>query len=154
MRLTTKSRFAVTALLDLALHSVERPVALTVVSQRQHISLAYLEQLFARLRKQGLVESVRGPGGGYRLSKAPSEISVSRVIRAVDEEIDATQCGGQRNCHGKQRCMTHDLWTALNQNIIDYLSGISLADVLSQQNTAMPQQVAFQASIHEGLGHE
>jgi len=140
MRLTTKGRFAVTAMLDLALNEVaadgsSKPVPLAVISERQEISLSYLEQLFSRLRRQGLVSSVRGPGGGYKLAKTKADISVSAIISAVDEDIDATQCAGKENCHGsKGRCMTHELWASLNNKILDYLSGVSLADmVIAQQ---------------------
>ena len=137
MRLTTKGRFAVTAMLDLALnesiHGNAKPVTLAGISERQAISLSYLEQLFSRLRRQGLVTSVRGPGGGYRVAKAHNEISVSNIITAVDELIDATQCGGQENCRDTGRCMTHDLWASLNDKILDYLSGITLADMVETQ---------------------
>lgn len=133
MRLTTKGRFAVTAMLDLALNEATKPVTLAGISERQHISLSYLEQLFSRLRKQELVSSVRGPGGGYRLAKPATEISVSCIISAVDELIDATQCGGNENCQDEGRCMTHDLWTSLNVKILDYLSGVSLADLVENQ---------------------
>jgi Rrf2 family transcriptional regulator, iron-sulfur cluster assembly transcription factor len=133
MRLTTKGRFAVTAMLDLALNEDAKPVTLAGISERQAISLSYLEQLFSRLRRQGLVTSVRGPGGGYRLAKPHSEISVSHIISAVDELIDATQCGGQENCHDTGRCMTHDLWASLNDKILDYLSGVTLAELVENQ---------------------
>ena len=137
MRLPTKGRFAVTAMLDLALnesiHGNAKPVTLAGISERQAISLSYLEQLFSRLRRQGLVTSVRGPGGGYRVAKAHNEISVSNIITAVDELIDATQCGGQENCRDTGRCMTHDLWASLNDKILDYLSGITLADMVETQ---------------------
>lgn len=137
MRLTTKGRFAVTAMLDLALnesmHGNAKPVTLAGISERQAISLSYLEQLFSRLRRQGLVTSVRGPGGGYRVAKAHDAISVSNIITAVDELIDATQCGGQENCRDTGRCMTHDLWASLNYKILDYLSGITLADMVESQ---------------------
>lgn len=133
MRLTTKGRFAVTAMLDLALNEVDRPVTLAGISERQEISLSYLEQLFSRLRRDGLVKSVRGPGGGYRIAKPLNEISVSNIITAVDELIDATQCGGTENCHGDRRCMTHDLWASLNTKILEYLSGVSLADLVASQ---------------------
>jgi len=137
MRLTTKGRFAVTAMLDLALNeSVNgnaKPVTLAGISERQAISLSYLEQLFSRLRRQGLVTSVRGPGGGYRVAKAHDAISVSNIITAVDELIDATQCGGQENCKDTGRCMTHDLWASLNDKILDYLSGVTLADMVESQ---------------------
>ncbi len=133
MRLTTKGRFAVTAMLDLALHEVDRPVTLAGISERQEISLSYLEQLFSRLRRNGLVKSVRGPGGGYRIAKKHEDISVSEIIRAVDEQIDATQCGGSENCHSDRRCMTHELWASLNVKILEYLSGVTLADLVVSQ---------------------
>ncbi len=137
MRLTTKGRFAVTAMLDLALNEVSadnnlKPVTLAGISDRQDISLSYLEQLFSRLRRQGLVRSVRGPGGGYNLAKTKTDISVSSIFSAVDEDVDATQCGGKENCHGPGgRCMTHDLWAELNTKILDYLSSVSLADIVN-----------------------
>jgi len=133
MRLTTKGRFAVTAMLDLALNEHDKPVTLAGISERQNISLSYLEQLFSRLRRHGLVKSVRGPGGGYLLAKGQDEISVSLIISAVDELIDATQCGGHENCHEDRRCMTHDLWTTLNSKILEYLSGVTLADLVASQ---------------------
>jgi len=133
MRLTTKGRFAVTAMLDLALNETDRPVTLAGISERQNISLSYLEQLFSRLRRSGLVKSVRGPGGGYRLAKEQHEISVSQIISAVDELIDATQCGGRENCHDEGRCMTHDLWSSLNHKILEHLSGVSIADLVASQ---------------------
>ena len=134
MRLTTKGRFAVTAMLDLALNEVDRPVTLAGISERQDISLSYLEQLFSRLRRGGLVKSVRGPGGGYRIAKELQEISVSDIITAVDAQIDATQCGGHENCRGDDhRCMTHDLWTSLNGKILEYLAGVSLAELVASQ---------------------
>ena len=133
MRLTTKGRFAVTAMLDLALNEDAKPVTLAGISERQAISLSYLEQLFSRLRRQGLVTSVRGPGGGYRLAKAHAEISVSHIISAVDELIDATQCAGKEDCHDAGRCMTHDLWASLNTKILDYLSGVTLAELVENQ---------------------
>jgi Rrf2 family iron-sulfur cluster assembly transcriptional regulator len=133
MRLTTKGRFAVTAMLDLALHEIDKPVTLAGISERQGISLSYLEQLFSRLRRSGLVKSVRGPGGGYRIARKQAEISVSDIITAVDEQIDATQCGGQENCHDERRCMTHDLWASLNDKILEFLSGVSLADLVTSQ---------------------
>jgi Rrf2 family iron-sulfur cluster assembly transcriptional regulator len=135
MRLTTKGRFAVTAMLDLALNEVDRPVTLAGISERQEISLSYLEQLFSRLRRNGLVKSVRGPGGGYRIAKALDTISVSDIITAVDEQIDATQCGGNENCHDEHRCMTHDLWASLNVKILEYLSGVSLAQLVASQRS-------------------
>ena len=135
MRLTTKGRFAVTAMLDLAIHEDGRPVTLAEISERQAISLSYLEQLFSRLRQGGLVKSVRGPGGGYRVALPLEDLSVSAIIRAVDEHIDATQCGGNENCKDEKRCMTHDLWTALNHKIFDYLEGVSLDQLVQAQKT-------------------
>ncbi len=131
MRLTTKGRFAVTAMIDLALHSAEGPVTLADISERQKISLSYLEQLFGKLRRNKLVGSVRGPGGGYCLSKPMSEVSVVDIILAVDEPIDATQCGGKENCHNDQRCMTHDLWATLNARIRDYLALVTLEQLVA-----------------------
>ena len=133
MRLTTKGRFAVTAMVDLALRSGSGPVTLAGISERQDISLSYLEQLFGKLRRYKLVESVRGPGGGYTLAKPLSEVSVADIIRAVDEPIDATQCGGKENCHDDHRCMTHDLWVSLNEKIYEYLNSVSLADLVAKQ---------------------
>ena len=133
MRLTTKGRFAVTAMIDVALHGSDGPVTLAAVSARQHISLSYLEQLFGKLRRSGLVESVRGPGGGYNLAKPQDQLSVADIILAVDEPIDATQCGGKENCHDDRRCMTHDLWAALNDHIFSFLSGVTLAQLVKQQ---------------------
>lgn len=142
MKLTTKGRFAVTAMLDIAIYeskhaqasTVAKPVALADISARQRISLSYLEQLFSRLRRNGLVSSVRGPGGGYKLAKAADKISVAQIISAVDEQIDATQCGGNENCHGDEgRCMTHDLWATLNANILNYLTSITLGSMVSTQ---------------------
>ncbi len=140
MKLTTKGRFAVTAMLDLAISEAQygvgfKPVTLAGISERQSISLSYLEQLFSRLRRQGLVSSVRGPGGGYKLAKNYADISVAEIINAVDEQIDATQCGGNENCRDEGRCMTHDLWATLNSKILDYLDGISLADMVASQNS-------------------
>ena len=117
MRLTTKGRFAVTAMIDVAMHGDKGPVTLAGVSERQRISLSYLEQLFGKLRRHGLVESVRGPGGGYNLAQASASVSVADIILAVDEPIDATQCGGKENCLDDRRCMTHELWAGLNAHI-------------------------------------
>lgn len=133
MRLTTKGRYAVTAMLDLALHKDKGPNTLADISKRQDISLAYLEQLFSRLRKSGLVQSARGPGGGYTLGREPSAISVADIIRAVDESVDATKCGGQKNCQGELRCLTHDLWEDLSEQISNYLNSISLDDLVRKQ---------------------
>lgn len=135
MRMTTKGRFAVTAMIDLALREHAGPVTLAGISERQNISLSYLEQLFGKLRRQGMVTSVRGPGGGYRLGKAQTLISVADIINAVDEPIDATQCGGKGNCgHDEQTCMTHHLWTNLNAKMLEYLSGVNLAELVRQQH--------------------
>lgn len=133
MRLTTKGRFTVTAMLDLALRQGTGPVTLAGISERQRISLSYLEQLFGKLRRRELVDSVRGPGGGYCLARAPHEISVAEIIRAVDEPIDATQCGGRENCQEEHRCMTHDLWTNLNATIYDYLTSVTLGNLVDNQ---------------------
>ena len=133
MRLTTKGRFAVTAMLDLAMHGGKRPVTLAGISRRQSISLSYLEQLFGKLRRHTLVESVRGPGGGYTLARDLAKVSVADIITAVDEPLDATQCGGKENCHEEQRCMTHDLWARLNDKMYEYLDSVKLSDLVAQQ---------------------
>ena len=133
MRLTTKGRFAVTAMLDLALHGGKRPVTLAGISQRQSISLSYLEQLFGKLRRHTLVESVRGPGGGYTLARELAKVSVADIVTAVDEPLDATQCGGKENCKDEQRCMTHDLWSTLNDKMYEYLDSVKLSDLVAQQ---------------------
>jgi Rrf2 family transcriptional regulator, iron-sulfur cluster assembly transcription factor len=133
MRLTTKGRFAVTAMVDLAISGGERPVTLGDISERQKISLSYLEQLFGKLRRKALVSSVRGPGGGYRLTRPTTELSVGEIILAVDEPIDATQCGGKENCRDEQKCITHDLWTDLNRHIFEYLNAVKLSDLVEKQ---------------------
>jgi len=133
MRLTTKGRFAVTAMIDLGMRHERGPVTLAGISERQKISLSYLEQLFGRLRRQGIVDSVRGPGGGYCLAKSLDDISVAAIIRAVDEPIDATQCGGLGNCNDGQPCMTHELWAGLNDHIYAYLEAVSLAQLVAGQ---------------------
>jgi len=130
MRLTTKGRFAVTAMIDLAMRHGQGPVTLAGISERQKISLSYLEQLFGKLRRHELVESVRGPGGGYCLAKDMDVVSVADIIQAVDEPIDATQCGGLGNCHDEHECMTHELWTTLNAKIFDYLTSVNLAQLV------------------------
>ncbi len=134
MRLTTKGRFAVTAMVDLAMRQTRGPVTLAAISQRQHISLSYLEQLFGKLRRHKLVSSVRGPGGGYNLARAPQALTVAEIISAVDEPLDATQCGGKENCYDDKRCMTHDLWATLNEKMHDYLSSVTLGDLLAHQS--------------------
>ena len=133
MRLTTKGRYAVTAMLDLALHQGRDPIALSDIAERQGISLPYLEQLFARLRRCGLVSSARGPGGGYRLGRAAGNIAVVDVICAVDEPVDATRCGGRENCQGEERCLTHDLWQDLSQQIHSFLREIDLATLVERR---------------------
>jgi len=133
MRLTTKGRFAVTAMIDVAMHSGGGPVTLAGVSERQKISLSYLEQLFGKLRRHGLVDSVRGPGGGYNLARAAGEVTIAEIVKAVDEPLDATQCGGKENCHDDRRCMTHDLWATLNEKMHEYLSSVSLGDLIAHQ---------------------
>lgn len=134
MRLTTKGRFAVTAMIDLALRQNNGPVTLAAISQRQQISLSYLEQLFGKLRRHNLVESTRGPGGGYTLGRKANEISVADIILSVDEPIDATHCAGKENCLGESgRCMTHELWTSLNQRMIDFLNSVNLQKLVDDQ---------------------
>ena len=133
MRLTTKGRFAVTAMIDLALRSSDGPVTLAGISERQKISLSYLEQLFGKLRRYSLVDSVRGPGGGYCLARPALKITVADIVRAVDEQLDATQCGGKENCRDEERCMTHELWTTLNAKMYEYLTSVTLADLVDIQ---------------------
>lgn len=132
MRLTTKGRYAVTAMLDLAFHSQTKPVTLTDIATRQTISLSYLEQLFARLRKAGMVKGVRGPGGGYTLSRNAQDINIADIIEAVDETVDSTKCGGKGNCQNEQPCITHDLWMGLSEQIRAYLKQISLGQLLER----------------------
>ena len=141
MRLTTKGRFAVTALLDLAMQQSNNPVTLADISQRQKISLSYLEQLFAKLRQSELVDSVRGPGGGYCLAKELEQVSVADIILAVDEPIDATQCGGKENCHNDSKCMTHDLWAKLNDLIFEYLGAVTLKELVDNQKKHQKEEI-------------
>lgn len=139
MRLTTKGRFAVTAMVDLAMRGGRGPVTLATISERQQISLSYLEQLFGKLRRNNLVDSVRGPGGGYNLARPGSKISVADIVVAVDEPLDATKCGGKGDCHGEnQQCITHDLWMGLNEKIFDYLKGVTLQQLVDNQNKRTP----------------
>ena len=133
MRLTTKGRYAVTAMLDLAINSSEHPVNLSEISDRQAISLSYLEQLFSKLRREQLVKSVRGPGGGYQLNAASNEISVANVINAVNESMDVSRCEGRANCHDGKQCLTHNLWVDLSERISSFLDNITLGE-LTQQN--------------------
>lgn len=144
MRLTTKGRFAVTAMIDLAMRNGEGPVTLADISDRQKISLSYLEQLFGKLRRKGLVSSVRGPGGGYNLARPTPEVSVADIIVAVDEPIDATQCGGKENCKDEQKCMTHDLWADLNKRIFDYLGAVKLSELVAKQTKKSSDVAAMQ----------
>ena len=133
MRLTTKGRFAVTAMLDLALRHQHGPVTLAGIGARQSISLSYLEQLFGKLRRHALVQSVRGPGGGYCLARSTGKVSVADIILAVDEPLDATQCGGMENCQEDKRCMTHNLWATLNEKLYEYLNSVTLQDLVDEQ---------------------
>lgn len=145
MRLTTKGRFAVTAMIDLAMRDGSGPVTLAEISARQKISLSYLEQLFGKLRRHQLVESVRGPGGGYCLAKKTADMSVADIILAVDEPIDATQCGGKENCRDEQKCLTHDLWATLNERIFDYLESVTLRQLVENQKA----KEAGVAQVHD-----
>ena len=133
MRLTTKGRFAVTAMIDLAICSGDGPVTLAGISERQKISLSYLEQLFGKLRRNNLVESVRGPGGGYCMARPMQQITVADIVRAVDESFDATQCGGRENCKDDNRCMTHELWSTLNAKMYEYLTSVTLFELVDRQ---------------------
>lgn len=147
MRLTTKGRFAVTAMIDLALRQHNGPVTLAGISQRQKISLSYLEQLFGKLRRHDLVESTRGPGGGYSLARPAREVSVSNIIFAVDEPLDATQCAGKQDCQDDGPCMTHELWSTLNKRMIEYLDSVSLQDLVEQQRGRDHQAPTRQISV-------
>jgi len=156
MKLTSKGRYAVTAMLDLALHADHHPVTLAGISRRQGISLSYLEQLFTRLRKHGLVSSTRGPGGGYSLSRSAHDIAVAEVVAAVDERVDATRCGGKGDCQHGQRCLTHDLWTELSEQVYTFLSDISVGQLVEQgiarqaaRDDADEQAVAVSVAVSE-----
>ncbi|WP_439258406.1 Fe-S cluster assembly transcriptional regulator IscR [Lonepinella sp. BR2271] len=135
MKLTSKGRYAVTAILDIALNGQENPVTLSDISERQSISLSYLEQLFAKLRRHGLVKSVRGPGGGYQLGLPTQDISIGMIISAVNENISVTKCLGQGNCHDGHECLTHSLWEELSQRIESFLDQITLAELVNKQGT-------------------
>lgn len=150
MRLTTKGRYAVTAMLDLAIHHGNGPITLADIAQRQGISLSYLEQLFSRLRKRSLVASVRGPGGGYSLARDAEHINVAEVISAVDENVDTTRCHGAHNCQDNQRCLTHDLWQDLSNRIYEYLNGISLKELMNRRGV---QEVAGRQDTGESAGY-
>ncbi|MDZ7785350.1 MAG: Rrf2 family transcriptional regulator [Halioglobus sp.] len=161
MRLTTRGRYAVTSMLDLALHQGEGPIPLAGIAARQTISLSYLEQLFAQLRRNGLVRSVRGPGGGYHLSGPAGQISVAQVIEAVSESTDATRCGGKGDCQHGDTCLTHHLWMDLSEQIQAFLSGISLADLVErkeildiahkQQEAAVARESESSAELIAGI---
>ena len=151
MKLSTKGRYAVTAMFDIAMHHQAGPVSLSEIAERQGISLSYLEQLFTRLRKQGLVKSTRGPGGGYSLAVDSDQIAIADVIDAVDENVDATRCGGKADCQNHQRCLTHDLWENLSGEIRSYLSNISLAQAvsdLSVREVASRQDLNVDNQVH------
>lgn len=148
MRLTTKGRFAVTAMIDLALRQQSGPVTLATISQRENISLSYLEQLFGKLRRHKLVDSVRGPGGGYTLARLARNITIADIIFAVDEPLDATSCGGKEDCAiGRNgaagKCMTHELWSALSRKMVDYLDSVSLQDQVDQQRMRLLQEASL-----------
>lgn len=155
MRLTSKGRYAVTAMLDVALHAEQGPVPLADISERQGISLSYLEQLFAKLRKQGLVSSVRGPGGGYRLGADSEEISIGRIITAVNESVDATRCHGETGCQGGIQCLTHSLWRDLSVRISDFLNEITLGELVRQAEVkrVAEQQKKNLKSAHLSQNH-
>ena len=153
MRLTTKGRFAVTAVLDLALRQGQGPVSLADISARQKISLSYLEQLFGKLRRRELVKSTRGPGGGYVLARTPEDLSVAEIILAVDEPIDATQCGGKENCRDDEgKCITHDLWAGLNEHIFSYLRGIRLSQLVVDHKRREAARASGQSQVVEMHG--
>lgn len=153
MKLTTKGRYAVTAVLDLVFHQENGPVSLAEISERQGISLSYLEQLFSRLRRNSIVKSTRGPGGGYSLAREENEISMAQIIIAVDESYDATSCGGEGNCSGNEfQCLTHDLWHELSQEIHGFLNGITLAEMKTRSDviTVVKRQEALQNNADIG----
>ena len=141
MRLTTKGRFAVTAMADLTMNSGHGPVTMAAISERQKISLSYLEQLFGKLRRSRIVESVRGPGGGYYLARPAEKITIAEIIVAVDEPLDATSCGGKGNCHDERQCLTHELWMGLNEKIYDYLASVTLQQLVDSQFSTNPNAV-------------
>ena len=151
MKLTTRGRYAVTAMLDLAIHGHESPVTLSDISTRQEISLSYLEQLFSKLRRGDLVTSVRGPGGGYRLSRERAGIFVAQIIDAVDESVDVTNCQGKGNCHQGEVCLTHHLWQDLSDQIHGFLSGISLADLVDQRSRGSGSASAGSSDVIQQL---
>lgn len=151
MKLSTKGRYAVTAMMDLAIHEKYGPVTLADISQIQGISLSYLEQLFANLRRKHLVEGTRGPGGGYRLGRPASDITIAEIVTAVDEHLDTTRCAGQENCQEGERCLAHDLWTELSGQIYDFLNGITLAEFVERPN--VQTRAEQQDLLHGRAGH-
>ena len=148
MRLTTKGRFAVTAMLDLAMNADKGAVKLNAISERQNISLSYLEQLFSKLRRAGLVESIRGPGGGYILGSPCGNINIAQIIAAAEDSLDATQCSSKANCHNGAPCLTHDLWENLNKTINDYLGSVTLQHILDQQQNEGGGKIVTFTHIH------
>jgi len=148
MRLTTKGRFAVTAMIDLAQNQDKGPVTLAGISERQSISLAYLEQLFSKLRRNHVVKSVRGPGGGYVLSRSADDVSIANIVFAVNEPLDTTRCGGSGNCQnagpaGQVECITHNLWASLNEKIVDYLQSVSLQNLVDHHREKYEQPITM-----------
>jgi len=156
MKLTSKGRYAVTAMLDVTIHAVSGPVSLADISERQGISLSYLEQLFSRLRKEGLVTSVRGPGGGYRLGKCSAQIAVADVISAVNESVDATKCSGKGNCQDGEQCLTHSLWEGLSQRIEEFLQNITLSDLVAKRDvqSVSKRQDELHINAHKSIAIE
>lgn len=152
MRLSTKGRYAVTAMLDLALNGTEGPVTLADISENQGISLSYLEQLFAALRSKGLVRGVRGPGGGYYLGRESDEISIADVICAVDEWVEFTRCKGRQNCQDGQRCLTHSLWDDLSQQIFMFLTDITLSDLVERGQKREAERLEKKAAAAKIIG--
>lgn len=146
MKLTARGRYAVTAMVDLAMHEHEGPTSLSDISDRQTISLPYLEQLFAKLKKSNLVDSVRGPGGGYQLSRSCREIFIADIVVSVNEQVDATRCAGKADCQGGETCLTHELWSDLSEQIHNFLSGIDLASLVGKREIQKiaKRQSAFQ----------
>jgi Rrf2 family iron-sulfur cluster assembly transcriptional regulator len=155
MRLTSIGRYAVTALFDVALHSQQNPVPLADISERQGISLSYLEQLFSKLRKAGLVASVRGPGGGYRLGEEAYSIAIGTVIAAVDESVDATKCNGKGDCQGGSRCLTHTLWRDLSSRISDFLNNITLGELMKDNEVLeISDRQDLDLAVNNGLANK
>lgn len=145
MKLTTKGKFAVTALLDIAIHADnnDRPISLASISERQNISLSYLEQLFVKLRRKNVVKSYKGPGGGYLLARDLSKINITEIIQAVDESMDARTCRGSKNCHDQHKCLTHDLWDGLTNHMYSYLDQVTLGDLINKNEAKSVQKIVF-----------